>query len=278
MKILCIIVLYNQSLYDTLSYKTCIKSYLGTNDFKLFIYDNSTKPQHSQDEFDDIIYLSNPQNPGLSVAYNCGAKYASELGYEWMLILDQDTLFPDNRYISVFREAYEENKTIKLFAPRAVAARNAHLSPSYIFHHIPRSKKIALGAVYSISNMTLINSGLIINVSAFWEIGGYNENVFLDFSDHQFIERFKTLFSDFFLLDYTIVQDFSDNEIDISKLERRFEIYCKCAVKYVKIKLFDHIDFFYIVMKHAISLTLRTHKIYFIVIFIKNFLFNRNND
>ena len=67
MKVLCIIVLYNQKLYDSLSYQTGISKFLNNNDISLFIYDNSQIPQHIKQDFDQfegrIVY--NSDSPSL---------------------------------------------------------------------------------------------------------------------------------------------------------------------------------------------------------------------
>ena len=50
-----------------------------------------------------IHYISDPTNPGVSKAYNVGFELARQLNKKWLLLLDQDTVFPDRRPLESMR-------------------------------------------------------------------------------------------------------------------------------------------------------------------------------
>lgn len=89
-QLLFVIVIYNLDFHQSSTYQTLL---LPHSDIPTYIIDNSLYSQIVQDS-NVIFYSHHPDNPGVSFAYNEAAKYAKENGYEWMLLLDQDTHFP----------------------------------------------------------------------------------------------------------------------------------------------------------------------------------------
>ncbi len=70
---------------------------------------------------------------------------------------------------------------------------------------------------------------MLVKLEAFHEVGGYNEKVKLDFSDFQFIERFRKVYKTFYVIDIICEQDFSDDEISLPTQAKRFRYYCEGA-------------------------------------------------
>jgi len=85
-------------------------------------------------------------------------------------------------------------------------------------------KSISPG-VHKFHSYTLVNSGLLVNIGFYLEIGGYNEKIKLDFADTVFIEKAKKKISHFELLPFVCVQDFSHNETNLDKAILRYSIY-----------------------------------------------------
>ena len=126
--ILIIIVLYKNNLEQSTSYKTLIERY---SDRYLYIYDNS--PNQQTITRPNTIYIHDPKNSGLSVAYNKAAEYAKENGYKWLLLMDQDTDF-SGISITDYEKAISNNPTIKVFAPK-IKCGAKYMSPVKIWHH-----------------------------------------------------------------------------------------------------------------------------------------------
>ena len=72
--------------------------------------------------------------------------------------------------------------------------------------------------MHKIKEYDIINSGMLIKVADFIKAGGYKEDVSLDFSDFQFIERLKRVTKNFIVLNIECIQDFSNNAEDKAKL------------------------------------------------------------
>lgn len=93
-QLLFVIVIYNLDFHQSSTYQTLL---LPHSDIPTYIIDNSLYSQIVQDS-NVIFYSHHPDNPGVSFAYNEAAKYAKENGYGWMLLLDQDTHFPMQKF------------------------------------------------------------------------------------------------------------------------------------------------------------------------------------
>ncbi len=269
MNILPIVVLYNSNIKDS----SAITFLLNSNFFKkIFVYDNT--PSHSQDvnTLDPRVeYIHDPSNPGVSKAYNVGGEYAIANSFDWLLILDQDTVLTSdliNSYIS----AHKNDSNIKLFAPYLKTMKGSPCSPCRIFFKrgFPLSK-VQGSRRLSLKKYAPINSGILINTELFHSVSGYNEKVFLDFSDFQFIERLSEKIDYFFLLDYTLEQDFSNDSDDLSKLLKRFSLYCQCARACHRYSLLDSFQYLVTVFVRMLSLILRTKSFSFFKCFKENY-------
>lgn len=267
-KILAVIVLYNQKIFQSNTFNSLIKN----SNLDLFIYDNSLIAQHQLNEFEDYIYIHDSANSGLSKAYNIAANYGREANYEWILLLDQDTTFPINA-LAKYIEAINANPTINLFAPTLFLSDNHYFSPTFYKHRISKTPYIKLSGITELTKYSPINSGLMININAFWDVGGYNERVRLDFSDYQFLERFSVFNKYFFVVDFTGIQSFSNEELNPAKLINRYIIFCECAVMCEKYTVRDRLDYLYIVVKRTLSLFFKTLNVRIFSLFLKHYLF-----
>lgn len=277
MKILCTVVLYNQSLYNSLIYTTGVSDFLRNSNVGLFIYDNSLIPQHSRKEFENqqIVYISDTSNSGVSFAYNCAYEYAHLHNYDWLLLFDQDTTINDSSYFQVCMKAINANPDIALFVPTIRNQNNGDvISPVKLRFRIPISSKNIQKGTNPLKNIGIINSGILVNVEAFGKVGGYNNKVFLDYSDYQFIERFSSCYSTFYLLDAILFQNFSNSEQDVSKLLARYILFCKSISKFEKKSVLDHLNMAFIAAKRAASLFIRTRRFSFFRIYVRNYLIN----
>ena len=113
---------------------------------------------------------------------------------------------------------------------------------------------------------------MLVNVNDFIKVGGYNEEVGLDFSDFQFLERLKTAVKQVVVLNIICIQDFSNNEDDKEKLLNRYKIYCRNASKFETRKLGVKVKITYLVLKHTMALTIRCKSIEPLKILLKSIL------
>lgn len=186
MKILCVIVLYKCKLENSKSYQ----SLLQNNEETIFVYDNSPISQEVHGE--NIVYIHDSQNGGLSVAYNKAAQYARCNRFDWLLLLDQDTTFQKGA-IEYYIKAINEFPDIKMFAPVHQISDGRYISPTHYVCKGSRPSRVMKCGLLNFKEASPINSGIMVNVTAFYEAGCYDEEVVLDFSDIRFMEKFRKL-------------------------------------------------------------------------------------
>lgn len=266
--LLIVIVIYNESIYNTKTYKSLIKE----KNINLFIYDNSPTPQHIESEFPTTwIYISNPTNPGLSYAYNCAAKYAKEQKIKWILLTDQDTIF-DSNILNEYEISISKYPNIKLFVPIISIGNKYFISPLKMKHHTTKYSKHVPYGINKLTKYSPINSGMMILVEAFLESGGYNEKVRIDYSDYQFIEQFSKKHEYFFVLKSICYQGFSNIVHSPQQKLLRYISFCDSLKNCNKSKNIDRIEYFIIAFKRMISLIIRTRNLTPIKIFFKYYL------
>lgn len=270
-----ILVLYKCVIEHSVSYLTISKSLVYANKKGiLFIFDNSPDFQETKNidfsAWEKFKYIHCPENKGLGFAYNCGAEYARRQNIDWVVLLDQDTVFSED-YIFQLNKSIELYSNIKLFAPIIRLKNNVPFSPTRYKHKRGYNVELTSG-IYSLLKYSPVNSGMVINTNCFWKAGGYNPSIMLDFADFQFIERFRRIEKHFFVINTVAIQDFSNDEKDIKKLQARFKIYCECAKKCDRNNIMDSLGYFYSVFRHTLGLMMKTKKVSFLGIFVTKYL------
>lgn len=228
--IFAIIVLYKTKLSDSKTFLSLTKS-LNVNNTKLdlLIYDNS--PEYNlKGKFEypewDITYIPDVDNSGVSKAYNNGAEIAEKKGKKWILIFDQDTAFPENT-IDIYTQATINYPGYKIFSPIMLISSNVIVSPCRFKFMRGTSLNHIKSGPHTFHNLSVINCGMCIDINSFKENGGYNEKIRLDFSDHDFIKRFKKVVTDeFVVLDLKVYHDLSTtNQNSFNSDLLRFDYY-----------------------------------------------------
>ncbi|MCH7481067.1 MAG: glycosyltransferase family 2 protein, partial [Chloroflexi bacterium] len=174
------------SLYDRLQE-------LSNQVSQIVVVDNGSLDlgKHALQDITKLHLIKNPHNRGIATALNQGFDKAIELGYEWVLTLDQDSR-PDKGMLSSMQialAAAENSEKIAIIAPIIVdlggsrEARFLSKRSGFLFRRIPCEH------VDLINVITVITSGALINVSAFETIGEFREDLFIDYVDTEFCLR-----------------------------------------------------------------------------------------
>lgn len=121
------IVLYNPTIKEVEK----IRVYNGVFD-EIVLFDNSTVNDSYIDlikEMDDVIYITQSVNKGLSTAYNCFVDRAIDRGYSWLCTLDQDSDFSIKsiRTIKDYIEYFNGNN-LGIVVPKVDIGDNKKLS------------------------------------------------------------------------------------------------------------------------------------------------------
>jgi GT2 family glycosyltransferase len=230
---LAVLVLYKVRLDASDTFLSLTRSLKKSGrSMEVLVYDNSPTPMVRDEDLarDGLLlhYISDPANPGVSRAYNRGFEIARQRGRKWLLLLDQDTAFPDDA-LSCYTDAVEAHGDSLLFAPVLVCGSTIYspcanaLNLNYHVKAVPPGKVRARGK-------SLLSSGMCIHVDAFARAGGFDEGIPLDFADHDFMKRYRRHFDSFVVLDLVCAHAFSDREpSDMDRALTRFDYYCKGA-------------------------------------------------
>ena len=267
------LVLYHCNLENSDAYKTLIEANKEKK-LHVLIYNNSPEVKIEQpiNTNHQIEIIQDNSNAGVSKAYNCGANKAKELNLPWILIADQDTIFPPD----FFEETHlniKQHPTEKLFAP-ILTSKNQYLSPCrFKFNRGKIANDVSIG-LNDFKNKSLLNSGLLIDVSTYLEIGGYNEKIKLDFSDFYFILKFQKKHTHFVLTNVICEHDLSASETNLEKQLIRFEYYCRGALEYGK-STNQSFQIFILILFRTLLLSFRQQTSKYIVV-LQNQLFSKN--
>lgn len=258
MKILITIVLYKCTLKDSVSFNALreqVKPFLSECSF--FIYDNSPDIDSTASDilcnYVNAYYYHDINNSGVSKAYNEAAIYAKKNAFQWLLLLDQDTVLPSN-IMNIYMEAIREHNDIPLFAPKVKIADKKYISPcAFYLKHGHWLRKVNSGLTKT-KYRSVINSGLLISLKAYLNSGGYNDKVYLDYSDHEFFTRFKSLYRYFYVLNVELLQDFACVSKDSDKLLKRYRILCDCVQNVSKKSFGERLLYYFVLFRRGVHL------------------------
>ena len=222
------IVVYNKKCSDSVTIQ-CLQKWMTPGTIKIVVFDNSTSDYHNA-QFcaeHEYKYLTYHENKGLSFAYNRIIEHLQADSDDYVLILDDDTELTEE----FMREIVCcEKKDINLPIVRSI--QDGHIfSPSIKINQV---RSIVIHSVDELEGkqITAINSGMVIKASVFERVR-YNERLFLDCVDHDFMDQVNELGYDIKILQSLIFQNLSRQNIRNSKsTQARFKIYGKDFKKY----------------------------------------------
>lgn len=123
-----------------------------------------------------VTYLKD--NEGIGFALNAGVYKAEEMGYSWLLTMDQDSIV-DNEMISAFCKAINNNDSLSCLAP-SISIFGQESSFNSLQN---KDNEISYA----------ITSGNLVRLSIYKKIGFYNEKLFIDCVDFDFSLRVRTM-------------------------------------------------------------------------------------
>ncbi|WP_445777213.1 glycosyltransferase [Shewanella sp.] len=268
--LLLVLVVYEKQLSDI----SLLKSLRNVKfNSEVFIYDNSLSPQQIPFLELNIKYVHDSSNPGVSTAYNKAFSYATQTNRSVVLILDQDTRF-DPVNIPYYLAMYNKYGDSFIYAPIITDAFTSKVySPSYMKSFVGKVSSvddISYNETYSLYNKSVINSGLLVPLDVCKKVGGYNNNIKLDFSDIYFIEKYKEINDKVILLDCYIKHSLSGDEgLNITAEMKRFPYYCNGAIELTKSLKRSTV---WTVLRRTISLVLKYRTITPILVFFRFYI------
>lgn len=220
-----VVVIYNIECDRS---KTCAALLNWKDPLNVIIVDNSTTSNRNKEICfqNSWRYLKMEGNVGLSKAYNKAVEYINlnDSGKDfWVSIFDQDTALSDD-YFEVLINSIKNNPNTYIKVP-LVRDDNGYLSPNLINNYsVKRIENVV--EITDTENITAINAGMTIYSRVFDKIN-YDEKLFLDYVDHNFVRNYKNNFDNGIeIINTTLRQSFSDDEHDnINRDINRFKIY-----------------------------------------------------
>ena len=166
MKLSGVTVIYNPDK----NVHTAIESYLPFLS-KLYIVDNSSKNNEKIfAQYKNVKYIPNLKNLGIASALNTGAELAYKENFDWILTMDQDSVF-------------EEDNLSKLinFTKKVDMKKVGIVSP---WHETRENKEKSSEKVEKL--VEVMTSGNLVNLQAWKSVGGWKEWFFIDCVDIEF--------------------------------------------------------------------------------------------
>lgn len=162
-------VLYNPNE----SVLTNLNSYSNCVDVSVVVDNSDTKNEISQSLKNDpnFIYINMDGNKGIAAALNKGIEYLNSKNIDFALTMDQDSLFPTKYYPNILK-LVDKYKT-----DYSVIGLN--------FNHENGGLDEIIEAPY------WITSGNFVNISDFMSVGGFMNELFIDYVDFELGYKFK---------------------------------------------------------------------------------------
>lgn len=248
--IYCILVIYNKEVHHSPSY--CFIN--NHKDIPLIVCDNSTQDYKNKETVlgDGNIYLSKHENIGLSKAYNM-ALDAIQLQdvkeQSYVMFMDDDTELNEEYIEWVLHASLEKDVYLPI-----VTDEIGILSPSQFVNGI--SKRIDSLDALHMGAVTGINSGMLVNFDIFNDYR-FNEELFLDYVDHNFLYDMKLKKKSIGIFDVEIHQHFSGNGTDKKQAFSRFQIYKQDSKSFYKVILLDSRLYKKVIRRRKLSLLKR---------------------
>ena len=260
--IYALVVLYNKACEESETLKSISK---WKEKIRIVIFDNSTI-ENSNDKYclqEGFLYFSKGKNLGLSKAYNYSIDHLKLEDEDYVIILDDDTVLSDE-YLEEVHRSIHLGKDVLL---PIVRCGQDIISPTNIKFKCG-SKMVKSVHELDFKQMSAINSGMVVSAKVYKKIR-YNEKLFLDCIDHEFMRMVRKFKFSIYILKNNIRQNFSRNEKP--KLESalfRFKLFKKDFKTYCDIN--DAKIYYYMsILKFVMSYTLKYRSLKFIIAYFE---------
>jgi rhamnosyltransferase len=162
-KIAACVILYNPEK----EFLNNITSYINKVD-KLYVFDNTQGSDNKEffEDFENVEYFWENSNNGISICLNRACKKAIEDKYDYLLMMDQDSSFLEENIDQYFQDItnFKDKKNVAVYG---------------LEYDV--NNKILDATNISVENKDhLITSGSVLNLNLYCEIGGFDENLFID--------------------------------------------------------------------------------------------------
>jgi rhamnosyltransferase len=275
-----ILVLYKCQLENSESFLSLTKALNNLDEtiiLEMIVYDNSPSSYFNNKKKIknwNIKYIHDPTNSGVSKAYNIGAKLTKEINKKWLLLVDQDSVFPNNTF-KIYLDALNKYADIQLHCPILRSDTGVVISPAIFKFHRGFSPHRMGPGLKSLDDYSPVNSGICVSVDLFDKVGGYNDDIKLDYSDFYFVDKVKQIDKMFYVIDLTIKHDLSSlvkQSHDAAIM--RFNYLCEGAILSSN-GIKDKVQAYIVILLRGLKLCIRYKSIDFIEMTFNAIIFNQ---
>jgi rhamnosyltransferase len=167
------------SWYEPLpAYVDNLRTYANSVDRVIVVDDTGADHSELLADFPEVTYVCFDSNKGIASALNAGYSAAQSFGAEWVLTMDQDSSWRPSELSRFMAAAHvlSLDKNVAIVAPNFTGS----------FIAIPPD-----GGVGQADCDGVISAGSFVRLKSFRDIGGYNEELFIDQVDHEFSYRLR---------------------------------------------------------------------------------------
>ncbi len=187
--------------------------------FALLVYDNSPASQELPFDF-PLHYAHDPANGGLAAAYNYALANAESAGYEWLLLLDQDTKLTRSflRELIACAQSVRAQDHVTAIVPKlmvhGVIQSPAEHFIDYMRHQFTRSlytlnKEVGVQP----GRISAYNSGSALYVPALRLSGGFPTDFWLDYLDHAVFHQLSARGGQVYVLPSVLEHDLAESDL-----------------------------------------------------------------
>ena len=134
--------------------------------------------------------IRNRNNLGVGAALNQGCRHAVSSGFDWVLLMDQDSVAAPAMVASLLDAwaAHPDREKVYIMAPRYEAGEGVEATYLSFRGVWPKKGKFGPG-IEHLEPTEAITSGSLVRTNAFKRIGYFTEELFIDFVDTEFCLR-----------------------------------------------------------------------------------------
>ena len=146
----------------------------------VYVFDNTDSDERIINESyyydkDNIQYISNYKNEGLSLGFNVMSHKAIAESYQYICLFDQDSLFTSENIIKMINYIKKDySKEVAVYVPEV------------IYNYENKLNKNIKSECTGIEIEWAISSGSFINLSIYEKTDGFDENYFIDRLDYDY--------------------------------------------------------------------------------------------
>ena len=221
----------------------------GSSTLTIYVVDNSPTDglRPMINDFNNIIYIHNPSNPGFGAAHNIAISKAIQMGSLYHFIVNPDIYF-DDEVISKMTQKMQKSSSIGMLMPRIL---NPDGSPQFLpkllpspwhilwrkvkwpkrefQHFIDQYELRSLCELHTISVPILSGCFTLLNLEVIKEIGFYDEAFFMYFEDWDLSRRIHQKYQTLYFPEVAVFHEYHSGANHDMKL---FKIFLRSAYHY----------------------------------------------